>query len=489
VTTARVDPGSFRDRESRVFTHDGRVLRGLSPVGLAEWERLSASSFFGELLARGRVPATRRVELDPDLLRSVSPRFVAALEHERMPFVSYPYEWSFSMLRDAALLTLDVIAAAMAEGMILKDASPYNVQWKGARPVFIDIGSFEAWRPGEPWIGYRQFCRLFLYPLLLRAYKNVPFQPWLRGALDGPEPEHVAGLFTLRDALRPGVLGHVLLQARLARRPRAPGRSVRRDLQASGFGKDLILHNVAGLRRIVSSLRAPRERSAWSEYSETHSYSTVDYEAKKSFVEKALRVTSPRSVWDLGCNTGEFSRLAAAAAGQVVAIDGDEIAIDRLYRALAAEPATNVLPLVVPLTEPSADLGWRGRERQSLERRGSPDLVLALALAHHLVLSGNIPLGSMIGWLADLGAALVIEFVGKDDPMVERLLLDKIDNYDDWTRPAFEAALGEAFEIVDRAALASGTRFLYLARPRSQSIYSSRSATDGASCVARRDGR
>ena len=216
MTSVKVEPGSFRDRESRVFARDGRIFRALSPTALAQWERLSGTRFFQDLSAAGRLPRTDRVEIDGEDLRAISPRFVAALEHEALPFVSYPYEWSFSMLRDAALLTLDILCAALAEGMTLKDASSYNVQFRGATPQFIDLGSFEAWREGEPWVGYRQFCQLFLYPLMLQAYKGVAFQPWLRGAVDGITPEEMAGLFATRDLVRGGVLAHVVLQARLS---------------------------------------------------------------------------------------------------------------------------------------------------------------------------------------------------------------------------------------------------------------------------------
>jgi SAM-dependent methyltransferase len=464
VTTPTVDQGSFRDRESRVFVQDGRVLRGLTPIGLAEWERLAGSDFFGSLAASGHVPRTSRVDdIDLDGLRAVSPRIVAVLEHERLPFVSYPYEWCFSMLRDAALLTLDVLAGALAEGVTLKDASAYNVQWRGSQPVFIDIGSFEAWRAGEPWVGYLQFCQHFLYPLMLEAYRGAPFQPWLRGSLDGIRSREMAALLSLRDRFRRGVLAHVLLQARFSRRAGSE-HSLRRDIAESGFRKGMILRNVASLRSTIAAMHSPLERSDWSEYSETHSYSAADYEAKQRFVEDALRQCAPRSVWDLGCNTGEFSLRAATVADHVLAIDGDPVAVDRLYRRLRGLN-TKILPLVVRLTDPSPGLGWRGRERAPLDRRGSPDLVLALAVVHHLVLTENVPVAEVVDWLADLDAALVIEFVSKNDPMVQRLLRDKVDNYDDWERSAFEAVLASRFSIAERHELDSGTRFLYLARP------------------------
>ena len=467
MTSLRAEPGSFRDRESRVFEYHGRIFRALSPTALADWEALAKTRVFATLTESGRLPRTERVTFDERELRDLSPRFVGVLEHEALPFVSYPYEWSFSMLRAAALLTLDVLDAALEEGMKLKHASAYNVQFRGSQPQFIDLGSFESWRPGEPWVGYRQFCQHFLYPLLLEAYKGVPFQPWLRGALDGIEPAAMAGVMSARDLMRAGVLTHVVLQAKLARHSSTS--SVRRDLAASGFSKEMIVNNVGAVRRLIERLRPRRERSQWSDYAETHSYDSSDAAAKRALVSRAVTASDAKTVWDLGSNTGEFSLLAAQSADRVIAMDGDEVAIDRFYQRLAAGRASKILPLVVHLHDPSPGLGWRNRERRDLASRGRPDLTLALALAHHLVISNNIPLADLFEWLQSLGGHLVIEFVSKQDPMVQKLLLDKIDNYDDWDEAVFERQLMARFEVIERVGLGSGTRFLYFARSRPSS--------------------
>jgi SAM-dependent methyltransferase len=276
----------------------------------------------------------------------------------------------------------------------------------------------------------------------------------------------MAGLCSLRDLTRAGVLSHVVLQARLARHAGASTSSVRRDLAASGFKKEMILHNAGALRRIVTRLQPRRERSEWSDYTRTRGYDAADLAAKRALVKRALVASAAKRVWDLGCNTGELSLLAAETADHVVAMDGDELAIDRLYEKLAAEGNSKILPLVVRLDDPSPALGWRNRERRTIADRGAPDLVLALALAHHLVITNNIPVASLLAWLAGLGDFLVVEFVSKQDPMVEKLLLNKIDNYDDWERAAFETELEARFDVLERLALESGTRFLYFARSR-----------------------
>ena len=217
-TLSGLEPGSFRDPDSRVFTADRRVLRLLSDQGLADWRQLSSSPLFQQLVDEGRLVATEEVEDAGDVPEAIHGGVAGVLEHDRIPFVSYPYEWSFEMLRDAALLQLGILRRALESGMVLKDSTPYNVQFRGAAPVFIDVGSFEPLREGEPWAGYRQFCMLFLYPLLLQAWKDVPFQPWLRGSLNGIAPQEMRNLLSLRDRFRRGTLTHVFLHARLEQR-------------------------------------------------------------------------------------------------------------------------------------------------------------------------------------------------------------------------------------------------------------------------------
>ena len=393
--------------------------------------------------------------------------WAALLRHERIPFVSYPYEWTFGMLRDAALLQLELLLAALDEDMILKDSSPYNVQWRGAVPVFIDVGSFERLRPGEPWVGYRQFCMLYLYPLLLQAYRGVDFQPWLRGSIDGIPPAQLSALMSFRDSFRRGVLTHVRLHARLERRYGGRSRDVKRELKSAGFGKELIRANVRKLEKLVRRLRWEPETSDWSSYATESPYAEADAARKEAFVREAASTRPGGLVWDLGTNDGRYARVAAETARYVVAVDADRLVADRLYRELAAEESASILPLTLNVADPSPDLGWRGLERRSLAARGGPDLTLCLALLHHLAISANVPLREVVDWLAGLGTSLVAEFVDREDPMVRRLLVGKREEtHVDYTRESFERLLGEAYEIARTETLSSGTRTLYLAHPR-----------------------
>ncbi len=462
----RLEPGSFRDWDSRVFYDDGRVLRALSGDGLRDWLALSQSSVFAEAIAEGKLVGTSRVE-EAAVDESVLAGAAAVLEHERVPFVSYPYEWPFAMLRDAALLQLELLGRALAEDLTLKDASPYNVQWQGARPLFIDVGSFARLPPGEPWHAYRQFCMLFLNPLLLQAYKGIPFQPWLRGALAGISPAEARKLMSFRDLFRRGVFPHVVLHARLEGRHADTERDVGGELRSAGFRKELIAANVRRLERLVRRLEWRPGRSAWSGYGATTSYTDTDAGRKEAFVREVAHLRRWDLVWDVGCNEGRHARIAAESARYVVALDGDAAVVDRLYRSLADESAVTILPLVADLTDPSPALGWAGRERRTLEERGSPDLTLCLAVLHHVAITGNVPVPAFLSWLHGLGTALVVEFPTRDDPRVARLLARKRPGaHPDYDREPFERALAERFEVERSEVLSSGTRILYFARPR-----------------------
>ncbi len=460
MTDWQPDAGSFRDPGGAILEHDGRIFRLITKHSRADWEHFSASPLYGELQReRLLIPAWRAA---PSNLPGVATDTLV-VEHERVPFVSYPYEWSFTMLRDAALLHLELMERCLRHGFILKDATPYNVQFVGATPVFIDALSFTRLQEGEPWAGYNQFCRLLLYPLLLEAYKGVGFQAWLRSELEGIDPAVFARLFSWRDLLRPGVLTHVMLHAWLQKRAETARASVRGEIRRAGLSKDAIRHNVRRLRRLVERLKPNQTDSGWTVYEATHSYKESARRQKEEFVRRATVAVKPLLVWDLGANVGEFSRIAAESAGTVVAMDSDAATVDQMYCSLRVEHNGKILPLVVNVANPSPSQGWSGLERRSLPARGKPDLVLCLALAHHLRVSANVPVEALLAWLAGLQAALVIEFVSKDDAQTKRLLLNKDDTYDDYDRPFFERCLQRFFRIEETLELNGGTRVLYRA--------------------------
>lgn len=460
-----IEPGSFRDPHGRVYYVDGRVYRGVSGKALDDWRALADTHFFAQHTRSGSLIGTRELTEPPSADASVS-GWAGTLTHDTIPFITYPYEWSFHMLKDAALLQLALILDALNEGLILKDATSFNIQWRGGQPVFIDITSFEKLEDGAPWAGYRQFCQLFLFPLMLQAFKNIDFHGLLRGNLDGLSPELMVKFMSLRDYLRPGVLPHVVMQAKLQNRLAASKRDMRGDLKRAGFDKTLIQNNVRSLRKLVERLEWAPPESQWSGYINLNHYSEEASLAKQEFVQQVLTQRHRRLVWDLGCNTGIYSRIAGRHADYVIAMDSDHLAVDRLYAQLSADRIKNVTSLVNNLVDSSPSLGWRNRERKTLEQRGTPDLVLCLALVHHVAIGANVPVAEFVDWLASLGGDLVIEFVAKQDEMVQALLRNKEDPYSDYRREYFEDCLRRHYAIRADRVLDSDTRFLYYAERR-----------------------
>jgi len=460
----RVDAGSFRDPGSRVFHQDGQTYRALDRRAMENWRELAATRFFEDGVADGRIVGTELTEgvetIDGD-------EWVGVLHHEQIPVVSYPYEWTFSMLRDAAMLQLDLLSAALAEDMILKDSTPFNVQWRGRNPVFIDIGSFEALERGDVWIGYDQFLRQYLYPLMLTAHVGIPFQPWLRGQPDGLTAEQLRRVLSSRDLLRKSGLLHVALPARAERKASDGGRNVRSELKAAGFSKEMIESNVNGLRRIVSGLEWNPGSSRWNRYATECDHVRVDRGAKAAFVTGFLADDAPAVVWDVGANDGYFSKLAAEVAGYVVALDADDVILDDVYRSLKPSGPDNILPIVQDLANPSPGIGWRGLERPPFVDRSSPDLVLCLAVVHHLVIGRNVPLRAVVDWLADLGAKAILEFVSPVDPMVRALTANKKPHevHRDYNETDLRSYLKKRFIVEREDELPGGTRRLFALRP------------------------
>lgn len=451
-------PGSFRDPASRVLRDGESFYRALDERGLAAWRALSTTRFFVEGVASNRIARTEEAKD-----RSVPTGWAGLLKHEAVETISYPYEWTFSMLRRAALLQLELMEAALAEDFILKDATPFNIQFVGARPLFIDIGSFEPLAPGDAWVGYRQFCNLFLFPLMLRCYRNIPFQPWLRGEPEGLTAAITNGFLRWTDRLKPGVLTNVVLQAKAEQRYGGEGRDVRGQLQQAGFNKQLIVANVGRLRKVVEGLVWKGGAVGWSGYADC--VHVGEHRTQKGdFLSSTLEAIKPGVVVDFGANDGHFSRLAAGSGASVVAVDADEAVLDRFFLTLQSEPINTLL---LDLANPSPSQGWALQERSSIEDRLRPQLIIFYAVVHHLVVARNIPLAAVIDWLRKFGCPLVFEFVGPEDEMVKRLSANKRPGeiHSGYDLQGFLQALTGNYTVAGRHPLPGGTRELFDLRP------------------------
>lgn len=471
------DRGSFRDRANRVYDDGLRIIRGISLEALQNWTKVNEETFFRKLIAAGKVISTE--PFSPSKLDSADRGDVwpAYLAHGRVPFVTYPYEWSFGMLKDAAVLHLDILGRAIPAGWTLKDATAYNVQWMGARPVFIDIPSFEPYTKGDPWVGYRQFCMMFLYPLMFKAYKGIDYLPFLRGNLEGIDPVTANQILSGVTKFRKGVFGHVYLHSKMQQKYAAQDLDQAKSLteeadqrptkrKAIRHSEAMVLGTIQGLRRLVEKLNIPETWTTWGNYDTNHSYAEASFAVKKAFVGACVHSKRRTIVWDLGCNTGTFSRIAAENSDYVVAIDGDAKAIERLYQAQKSQKAKNILPLVMNLSNVSPDQGWRGNERKALDRRGRPELVLCLALIHHIVISANIPVEEFVGWLRGFDAEVVLEWVGLDDDMTRMLLRNRVNQYSELELNSFEIIIGKSFDIISSELLKGGVRKIYHLSPK-----------------------
>ena len=453
ATAATKDPGSFRDPSGFVFRRDGQLYRQINRAYEPEWQALLASGLHGRLVKQGALVDYEEAPLD----LALDDRAAAVIRPKPIDFISYPYEWTFGQLKEAALLTLQAHAAALDAGFALKDATAYNVQFHDGRAVLIDSLSFERSSADTPWVAYRQFCEHFLAPLALMAFTDIRCGLLLRDFVDGIPLDLAARLLPSRTRLRFGIAAHIHAHAGAQRRYKDRGEAPTRATSSALRQRAL----VDSLRNTVEKLSWAPEGTDWADYADDTSYSDAATVAKKQLVERFVRGAAPRRVWDLGANTGVYSRIAADAGARVVAFDVDAGAAERHYRALRQAGRRDTLPLVVDLTNPSPGLGWANRERRPLGDRGTPDLILALALIHHLAIGRNVPLDHVSRYFATLAPEVVIEFVPKGDPMVDRLLATRRDVFDDYSIDAFRAAFTADFDVVEEAPVAESTRTLF----------------------------
>ena len=458
MTRSVAESGSFRDRRGRIFYVDDRVLRSVMPVAREDYDFARSDGLIDELVAAGQLVA-ESVTDEPEI-KALCPDASLVLEHPRLPFISYPYEWSFSTLQAAALLHLDIQLAALAKGVTLTDASAYNVQFVGPNPIFIDHLSFRRYRDGEYWAGHRQFCEQFVNPLLLQSVLGIPHNAWYRGALEGIGVEDMARALPWRSRFSWNTLTHVILQARLQRSSGSSGavdKAARRPLPKIGFEQML-----RSLRRWLARLSvATRGKTVWADYATDHSYADAEVAQKRRFVADFVAATQPQMLLDIGCNTGDYAELALqSGARRVVGFDFDTGALEQAtQRALARQ--LNFLPLHLDACNPSPDQGWLQRERQGFERRAKGDALLALALVHHLAIARNTPLEQTVDWLVQRAPAGVIEFVPRDDPMVQRLLRLREDLFTDYEPTVFASLLQARARIHKTEQVAASGRTLY----------------------------
>ena len=383
---------------------------------------------------------------------------------DQLEVISYPYEWSFSQLKDAALLTLDAQALALQNGMTLRDASAYNIQFHRGRPVLIDSLSFERAVPDQPWVAYRQFCEHFLAPLALMSRVDVRLGLMLRDNLEGVPLDLAARLLPGRTRFSFGLGPHVHLHARAQRQHADDGTAANEGTEGENEGSmsaKKLTTLIESLRNTVDGLRWQPEGTEWADYADNTSYDDDATRAKAAAVGTALADAGGSRAWDLGANTGRYSRIATEQGYRVVALDIDPAAVERGYRAVRSEGRDDILPLLADLTDPSPALGWGSAERKGLIERIDTDAILALALVHHLAISSNVPLPMIATLFAGMAPHAVVEFVPKEDVMVRKLLASRRDVFPDYTIEGFRAAFADRFDTVTETPIEGSPRTLF----------------------------
>ncbi|MFZ2055083.1 MAG: class I SAM-dependent methyltransferase [Candidatus Aminicenantales bacterium] len=446
-------PSSFRDPSGFLFEREGRLYRQVNCIYKDHYDQLLSSGLYKALTERELLVHHDEVEIsppDPQLAyKIIKPRLVS--------FISYPYEWCFTQLKEAALVMLKIQKTAFDFGMSLKDASAFNIQFIDGRPLLVDTLSFEKLQL-KPWVAYRQFCQHFLNPLLLMAYKDFHLNQLSRIFIDGIPMSLTSRLLPFRTRFRPSLTSHVHLHALSqkyfsTRTVRVRERRVR-PVSLAGLAESL--------ESLVRRLSFPLKKTEWAHYYQETNYTPEGFEWKKKIIEEFLDVMKPDTVWDLGANTGVFSRLASRRGIKTVAFDVDFIAVELNYRDCLDKNEKNLLPLLMDLTNPTPAIGWENRERKSLLERGPADAVFALALLHHLAISNNLPFPKIAEFLSRICRWLVIEFVPKTDSQVQRLLATREDIFDQYTRPDFEREFNRFFVIEKVVPIKETERTLYL---------------------------
>lgn len=445
---------SYRDPSGFVFRRDGWLYRQVNRCYTDHYDRLHASGLYDALTTEGLLIPHQEVDI-PAEVPETAYKIIAP---DTLRFVSYPYEWCFSQLKDAALLTLRVQEIALAHGMTLKDSSAFNVQFRWGKPMFIDTLSFEIYHEGDVWIPYRQFCEHFLAPLGLMLFSDIRLSKLMRLNLDGIPLDLASTLLPFATRFKLPWYLHIHLHARFQQRHAATSLHGK-NRRMSKMQLMALLDSLAGA---VRALKWEPRGTEWADYYTDTNYTEDGFQQKRQIVADFLDAVKPTTAWDLGANNGLFSRLASEHDIFTVAFDSDPAAVEQNYRICRERNDPHLLPLLIDLTNPTPSVGWANRERMSLIERGPVDAVLALALIHHLAISHNVPLPKVAELFSRIGRTLIIEFVPKHDSQVQRLLASREDIFEDYTQEAFERAFSRYFRLRQQQSIRDSARVLYL---------------------------
>lgn len=449
-------PGSFRDPSGVVFYSEETLLRSVNHSYSSHYDHLMQSGLYDEAVRQGLLIPHREVPLKP----FCPPETYRLLQLTRVPFISYPYEWCFSQMKDAALTVIQLQQLAMEYGMTLKDAPAYNIQFLKGRPIWIDTLSFEKYDRLSPWAAYQQFCQHFLAPLSLMAWSDFRLIHLMKSNIDGIPLSLASSLLPARTWLNSGILFHVHLHARSQRK----NTTIDDKIRNRTISQNQILGLLDHLESTIQHLSLKKPESIWVDYYNDNNYTQESEKEKEHLVLEYLLSLEPGVLWDFGGNIGNFSHIAAENGFECILFDNDPGCIERCYTEIKKSGKEHVLPLYMDLSNPSPGIGWRNEERTALLKRHKPDTILALALIHHLAIGNNVPLEELARFFGEMCNHLIIEFVPKSDDQVQRLLLVRQDIFSEYTKETFEREFSRYFVIKRRDTIKNSERILYLMR-------------------------
>ncbi|MFT3701584.1 MAG: hypothetical protein QM802_04405 [Agriterribacter sp.] len=450
-------PSSFRDPSGFIFNYNRIVYRQVNQSYAGNYKLMKSSGLYERLVQGGMlIPHT---EMSENLTQSAD--WYITLLPEQVRFISFPYEWSFDQLKDAALLTLDVVGEAVNRGMILKDATPFNIQFVNGRPLLIDTLSFELYDETKPWVAYRQFIESFISPLLLASYKSIELIRLLQVYLNGIPLSLTTKILPFKSRLRLHVFLHIFLQQALSAKQNTTPRT------SPSFSKQKLVNVVDSLRALIKPLQLKTVRTEWNQYYESAMPDKFYLQNKKELAEEWLSEITGDTLLDIGANTGAFSVAASRYFAYVIAVDADAACVNSFYLDCKMQAYHTILPLCIDITNPSPAVGWGNEERSSFLNRYKAEAVLALAVIHHLVIGKNIRLDDIAKLLSILAEKnLIIEFVPKTDPRVQRMLIARTDIFDQYNAIEFERSFDAYFSVVRKKEVGNSGRYIYLMKNR-----------------------
>ena len=459
MTKKKSDTGSFRDPSGFIFYANGILFRQVNTCYKEQYDLLMSSGLYDSLVEDNLLISHKEM----NKLFKKDDCAYKIIQPEKIDFVSYPYEWCFSQLKDAALLTLEIQKKAMEKGMCLKDASAYNIQFLHGKPIFIDTLSFDILKKGAPWVAYKQFCQHFLAPLALQSYTDVRLNSLTKCYIDGLPLDLVNKLLPFKSNFSFGIFSHILLHSKSQQK--YGGKNIDSKKYSTSMSENSLLGLVDSLESTIKNLKLNLKGTEWEDYYvDNNNYSSESFDFKMQFVMNCVNEEKPFMVWDIGANDGKFSELAAKEGCCTISMDIDPVCVERNYLQRTSTGIYNMLPLIFDITNPSPGIGWDNTERKTLFERGPADMVLALALVHHLAISNNLPLRKIAEYFEKIARTLVIEFVPKTDSQVKKLLSSREDIFQEYTIKDFEKEFSFFFTIENSQQIVNSERTIYFMR-------------------------